>query len=236
MMQIKCPKCGQMFDLSGNDADEIRQQIRSHELEKEVNRRIHLIEETQEAKQELAIREALSKEHDKHSEELESVRKKQMEAEAKYKSEKESFQIRLDKAVLETEKRFAKELADKDAQIKAKTAEAEYYKDLKAKMSTKMVGESLEQHCSNEFNKLRATAFRYDYFEKDNEVSSSGSKGDFVYRAHTQDGLELVSIMFEMKNEMETTEKKHKNEDFFKDRIVVVYDNLRSCDHVGSRF
>ena len=217
MMQIKCPKCGQMFDLSGNDADEIRQQIRSHELEKEVNRRIHLIEETQEAKQELAIREALSKEHDKHSEELESVRKKQMEAEAKYKSEKESSQIRLDKVVLETEKRFAKELADKDAQIKAKTAEVEYYKDLKAKMSTKMVGESLEQHCSNEFNKLRATAFRYDYFEKDNEVSSSGSKGDFVYRAHTQDGLELVSIMFEMKNEMETTEKKHKNEDFFKE-------------------
>lgn len=216
-MQIKCPECGKVFDLSGSDADEIRQQIRNHELEKEVKRRVDQFKETQDAKQELAVKEAVSKEREKYMAELESARRKQHDAETQAKTEKESAQIRLDKAVLETEKKFTEQLSEKDAEIKAKTVEAEYYRDLKARMSTKMVGESLEQHCHDEFEKLRATAFRFDYFEKDNEVSSSGSKGDFVYRAYTPDKMELVSIMFEMKNEMETTEKKHKNEDFFKE-------------------
>ena len=216
-MQIKCPECGKVFDLSGSDADEIRQQIRNHELEKEVKRRVDQFKETQDAKQELAVKEAVSKEREKYTAELESARRKQHDAEIQAKTEKESAQIRLDKAVLETEKKFTEQLSEKDAEIKAKTVEAEYYRDLKARMSTKMVGESLEQHCHDEFEKLRATAFRFDYFEKDNEVSSSGSKGDFVYRAYTPDKMELVSIMFEMKNEMETTEKKHKNEDFFKE-------------------
>lgn len=216
-MQIKCPECGKVFDLSGSDADEIRQQIRNHELEKEVKRRVDQFKETQDAKQELAVKEAVSKEREKYMAELESARRKQHDAETQAKTEKESAQIRLDKAVLETEKKFMEQLSEKDAEIKAKTVEAEYYRDLKARMSTKMVGESLEQHCHDEFEKLRATAFRFDYFEKDNEVSSSGSKGDFVYRAYTPDKMELVSIMFEMKNEMETTEKKHKNEDFFKE-------------------
>jgi hypothetical protein len=216
-MQIRCPECGKVFDLSGSDADEIRQQIRNHELEKEVKRRVDQFKETQDAKQELAVKEAVSKEREKYMTELESARRKQHDAEMQAKTEKESSQIRLDKAVLETEKKFTEQLSEKDAEIKAKTVEAEYYRDLKARMSTKMVGESLEQHCHDEFEKLRATAFRFDYFEKDNEVSSSGSKGDFVYRAYTPDKMELVSIMFEMKNEMETTEKKHKNEDFFKE-------------------
>ncbi len=216
-MQIRCPECGKVFDLSGSDADEIRQQIRNHELEKEVKRRVDQFKETQDAKQELAVKEAVSKEREKYTAELESARRKQHDAEMQAKTEKESAQIRLDKAVLETEKKFTEQLSEKDAEIKAKTVEAEYYRDLKARMSTKMVGESLEQHCHDEFEKLRATAFRFDYFEKDNEVSSSGSKGDFVYRAYTPDKMELVSIMFEMKNEMETTEKKHKNEDFFKE-------------------
>lgn len=216
-MQIRCPECGKVFDLSGSDADEIRQQIRNYELEKEVKRRVDQFKETQDAKQELAVKEAVSKEREKYTAELESARRKQHDAEMQAKTEKESAQIRLDKAVLETEKRFTEQLSEKDAEIKAKTVEAEYYRDLKARMSTKMVGESLEQHCHDEFEKLRATAFRFDYFEKDNEVSSSGSKGDFVYRAYTPDKMELVSIMFEMKNEMETTEKKHKNEDFFKE-------------------
>lgn len=216
-MQIRCPECGKVFDLSGSDADKIRQQIRNHELEKEVKRRVDQFKETQDAKQELAVKEAVSKEREKYTAELESARRKQHDAEMQAKTEKESAQIRLDKAVLETEKRFTEQLSEKDAEIKAKTVEAEYYRDLKARMSTKMVGESLEQHCHDEFEKLRATAFRFDYFEKDNEVSSSGSKGDFVYRAYTPDNMELVSIMFEMKNEMETTEKKHKNEDFFKE-------------------
>ena len=183
-MQITCPNCGTIFDLSGNDADIIRQQIRTKELESEVQKRMKALEDAE--------------------------------------------SLRIKTAVLESEKQFQEELSKKDAEIKAKTIEAEYYKDLKARMSTKMVGESLEQHCHDEFEKLRATAFRHDYFEKDNDASS-GSKGDFIYRAYTSDGLELVSIMFEMKNEMDTTEKKHKNADFFKeldkDRIE------KQCDY-----
>ncbi|MBR0482451.1 MAG: DUF2130 domain-containing protein [Firmicutes bacterium] len=110
---------------------------------------------------------------------------------------------------LALEEGYKKELAGKDEMIA-------YYRDFKAKQSTKMVGESLEQHCSYEFNKLRPTAFRNAYFEKDND-SSSGSKGDFIYRDYDDAGTEYISIMFEMKNENDTTATKHKNEHFFKE-------------------
>lgn len=103
-----------------------------------------------------------------------------------------------------------------ESQLKSKEAAIEFYKDLKTKMSTKMVGETLEQHCETEFNKLRATGFQNAYFEKDNDAKT-GSKGDYIYRESTEDGLEFISIMFEMKNEMDTTATKHKNEDFFKE-------------------
>lgn len=103
-----------------------------------------------------------------------------------------------------------------EGMLKEKDAEINYYKDFKSRQSTKMVGESLEQHCEIEFNKLRATAFRNAYFEKDNDARS-GSKGDFIYREKSEDGVEFISIMFEMKNEMDTTATKHKNEDFFKE-------------------
>ncbi len=101
-------------------------------------------------------------------------------------------------------------------QLKAKDAAIEFYKDLKIRMSTKMVGETLEQHCETEFNRLRMTAFPYAYFEKDNDAKT-GSKGDYIFRDKTDDGVEFLSIMFEMKNEMDTTATKHKNEDFFKE-------------------
>ena len=91
-----------------------------------------------------------------------------------------------------------------------------HYKDLKSKLSTKLLGETLEQHCEIEFNKLRATAFRNAYFEKDND-SKSGSKGDYIYREINEDGVEVISIMFEMKNEGDETATKHKNEHFFKE-------------------
>ena len=103
-----------------------------------------------------------------------------------------------------------------DLQLKEKDSLLEFYKDLKAKMSTKMVGETLEQHCEIEFNKLRSTAFQNAYFEKDNDVRT-GSKGDYIYRESTAEGTEFISIMFEMKNEMDTTATKHKNEDFLKE-------------------
>ena len=114
--------------------------------------------------------------------------------------------------LLETSLReqFASELKNKDELIA-------YYKDLKSRMSTKMVGESLEKHCEEEFERLRATAFPKAEFGKDNTVSKSGSKGDYIYREFDDDGNELLSIMFEMKNENDETATKHKNEHFFKE-------------------
>ena len=97
-----------------------------------------------------------------------------------------------------------------------KDEQIEYYKDFKARQSTKMVGESLEQHCLAQFNSIRMTAFPHAYFEKDNDARS-GSKGDFIFREAAEDGTEFISIMFEMKNEMDETATKHKNEDFFKE-------------------
>ena len=99
--------------------------------------------------------------------------------------------------------------------IAYKEGEIERYKDMKARLSTKLVGESLEQHCEVEFNKLRATAFPRAYFEKDNDASE-GSKGDFIFRECDEEGNEIVSIMFEMKNESDDSSHRHKNEDFFK--------------------
>ena len=104
-----------------------------------------------------------------------------------------------------------------EQQIKDREETIDRLKDLKAKLSTKMVGETLEQHCQNEFNSIRTTAFPRAEFGKDNTVSASGSKGDFIFRDFDEKGNEIVSIMFEMKNENDTTATKHKNEDFFKE-------------------
>jgi hypothetical protein len=112
--------------------------------------------------------------------------------------------------------KFEGQLKMKDEIIKVKDEEIIMRRDLKTRLSTKMLGETLEQHCENEFNKLRATAFQKAYFEKDNN-SSTGSKGDFIYREHDDAGNEIISIMFEMKNEADETATKKKNEDFFKE-------------------
>ncbi len=119
--------------------------------------------------------------------------------------------------------RYENELKGKDEMIA-------YYKDMKARMSTKMIGETLEQHCETEFNKLRPTAFQRAYFEKDNAVSkTTGSKGDYIYRECDENGNEIISIMFEMKNENETTATKHKNEHFFKELDKDRREKMRVC-------
>ena len=129
----------------------------------------------------------------------------------------------LEKQLLESSlnEKYQLELKTKDEQI-------EYYKDLKAKLSTKMVGETLEIHCETEFNRLRSTGFQRAYFEKDNEVRE-GSKGDYIFKDFSEDGIETVSIMFDMKNESDTTATKKKNEDlhtkFFKKNNKVIYRN-----------
>ncbi len=119
----------------------------------------------------------------------------------------------------EEKERQLKEQALKDnyeEKLRAKDEQIAYYKDFKARQSTKMVGESLEQHCETEFNRLRATGFQAAYFEKDNDVRT-GSKGDYIFRESDENGVEFISIMFEMKNEMERTATKKKNEDFFRE-------------------
>lgn len=148
---------------------------------------------------------------------------------------KETKDLEINKAKNELEI-YKSEMANKfdsmkdsyEQQLSAKQELVDYYKDFKTKMSTKMIGESLEQHCANEFNKNRMGMFRNAYFEKDNEVVE-GSKGDFVFRDFDEDGVEIISIMFEMKNEADTTSAKHKNEDFFdkldKDR------NRKKCEY-----
>ncbi len=126
---------------------------------------------------------------------------------------KETEKQLLEKSLIE---KFSAELKTKDDIIKLKDDEIAFRKDMKLKLSTKMVGETLEQHCETEFNKLRATAFQKAYFEKDNDARS-GSKGDYIYRETDESGNEIISIMFEMKNEGDETATKKKNEDFFKE-------------------
>ncbi|HEY0045976.1 MAG TPA: DUF2130 domain-containing protein, partial [Flavobacterium sp.] len=146
-------------------------------------------------------------------------------SEAIQKIEKERDELSYNLKHKETEKqllekslneKFVSQLKTKDDIIKLKDEEIALRKDMKLKLSTKMVGETLEQHCETEFNKLRATAFQNAYFEKDNN-SRSGSKGDFIYRENDEFGNEIISIMFEMKNEGDETTNKKRNEDFFKE-------------------
>ncbi len=126
---------------------------------------------------------------------------------------KETEKLLLEKSLIE---KYSAEIKTKDEIIKIKDQEIDFRKDLKQKLSTKMLGETLEQHCENAFNSLRATAFQQAYFEKDNDAKS-GSKGDYIYKEHNEDGVEIISIMFEMKNENDGTSTKKKNEDFLKE-------------------
>lgn len=154
-----------------------------------------------ELRRELAVSEAIKvieKERDGLSNELKN---------------KETEKQLLEKSLNE---KYSNDLKTKDDIIKLKDDEIAFRKDMKLKLSTKMLGETLEQHCENEFNKLRATAFQHAYFEKDND-SRLGSKGDYVYKESDEQGNEIISIMFEMKNENDETATKKRNEDFFKE-------------------
>lgn len=138
--------------------------------------------------------------------------------EAVTKVEKERDELRMELTTKESEKKLGEaNLKDKyEIELRSKDEMIAYYKDMKAKLSTKMIGETLEQHCETEFNKLRATAFPKAYFEKDNDAKT-GSKGDYIYREHDESGNEIISIMFDMKNEQDETATKKKNEDFLKE-------------------
>lgn len=176
------------------------EQKKLQEKEKEINE-LKSKNDRAEVEKKLAITEAiwnLEKDRDRIEGELKN---KEMEKQL------------LEKSLIE---KYSNDLKSKDDIIKMKDEEITLRKDMKLKLSTKMVGETLEQHCEDEFNKLRATAFPKAYFEKDNDARS-GSKGDFIYRENDEDGNEIISIMFEMKNEGDETATKKRNEDFFRE-------------------
>ena len=223
MSEIKCPKCGTTFKVDDSSYADILSQVRTHEFEDEVKKRVadakkqadsakDLALAKQEASQATQIAELKSQlkqaEAEKKLAVAEALKPVEKElSEAKIRQEAMVSQVKLREAALKTQYEGA---------IKLKDEEIERLKDLKSKLSTKMVGETLEQHCQTEFNRLRATAFKNAYFEKDNDART-GSKGDYIYREEDEEGNEIISIMFEMKNENETTATKHKNEDFFKE-------------------
>ena len=139
------------------------------------------------------------------------------EATAKLERELDGYKKDLDNIKAQTEKKELMLVQNYEQQLRDRDEVIDRLKDLKTKLSTKMVGETLEQHCQNEFNSIRATAFPHAVFDKDNVVSATGSKGDYILRDYDANGNEIVSIMFEMKNENDTTATKHKNEDFLKE-------------------
>ena len=182
-------------------AEKERQLIAAQAEMNRVSNELNLKIEQSKIEQQLSVSEAV-KAMEKERDGLQNaLNQKQLETQLLEKSLQEQFQ-----ATLKT----------KDEIIKLKDEEIAMRKEMKLKLSTKMIGETLEQHCENEFNKLRATAFPNAYFEKDNN-SSSGSKGDFIYRETDEQGNEIISIMFEMKNEGDETATKKRNEDFFKE-------------------
>lgn len=223
MSEIKCPKCGKTFKIDENSYAEIVKQVRDIEFNNDIESKIHDATEVLHAK---SAAEYLKLKNEKDAEiaKLEakissfSTEKKLAVAEAVAKIEKERDELSKNLQVTEAEaKSNVVAMKDKyESALKLKEEQIEQLKDFKAKQSTKMVGESLEQFCHDEFDKIRMTAFPNAYFEKDNDAKT-GSKGDFIFKETDENGVEIVSIMFEMKNEMDTTATKHKNEDFFKE-------------------
>ncbi len=298
MQEIKCPNCGEVFQVDETGYNQIARQVRDKEFAKELEHRVneleakqkqelelirlqeekehtanitkkdaeisdkeHLIAELQtkleasETAKNLAVSEAVEKKNREISrtamEHSESLTKKDAEISARdrriaeLQSKLEAGETAMKLAVAQAVEKKNDELSQKSSEIaslrgelKNKETESrlnekslieqyevelkhkdeliEYYKDFKARQSTKMIGESLEQHCLTQFNSIRMTAFPNAYFEKDNDART-GSKGDFIFRECGEDGTEFISIMFEMKNEADTTATKHKNEDFLKE-------------------
>ena len=170
-----------------------------------------------EAEKNLAVSEAVHQKETETASKISEMQRALDKAETEKQLAVSEITREKDAEITELRTRSQAEQAQHAQEIKLKDEMIGYYKDFKAKQSTKAVGESLEVYCHNEFDKVRAMAYPRAYFEKDNAVSKSGSKGDFIFRDYDETGLEFISIMFEMKNEMDTTATKHRNEDFFKE-------------------
>ena len=266
MQEIKCPKCGEVFQVDESGYAAIVKQVRDKEFLKEIeSRESQFLTEKESAVQLAKLeleREFSEKLNNKETEiaklkseiEAEQITKKSAVNQTAAEKDKEIIELKnkldsfnkdkeleitklvtkmnselSEKDNLITKLNGEKDLTEKEFQLKEQSIKEKYeteirfkddeisrLKDYKLKLSTKMVGESLEQHCETEFNRLRATGFQKAYFEKDNDAKS-GSKGDFIYRDYDTNGGEFISIMFEMKNETDTTSSKKKNTDFLKE-------------------
>ena len=237
MNEIICPHCKKAFKIDEAGFADILKQVRDDQFEKELHDRLALAEKEQESAVKLAeanIKNSIQKELAEKEAEIADMKagieraeleKKLAVTEAVNKIEKERDELAgelkskdTEKQLLETslKEKYTADLKAKDDIIKLQNDEIAFRKDMKVKLSTKMIGETLEQHCETEFNKLRATGFQNAYFEKDND-SKTGSKGDYVYRENDEAGNEIISIMFEMKNEGDETATKKKNEDFLRE-------------------
>ena len=227
MNEIKCPNCGKVFQVDEAGYASIVSQVRNALFEKEVEDRVNSVRRESAAVQEKALaelnakhRQALTEKdleinHLKDSARAAETEKQLAVRTAVQQKENEITELR-GKVIQEKQAAEIREQSLKEAhktEVARLEAEVEQYRDFKLRQSTKMIGESLEQQCLTTFNQVRMMAFPRAYFEKDNEVIE-GTKGDFVYREETEDGLPLLSILFEMKNEADATEKKHKNDDF----------------------
>ena len=237
MNEIICPNCNKAFKVDETGYADILKQVKDQKFEEEINARLKLADQAKadavmlaEANVKNSIQQTL---FDKEKELTEVKAKleqatiqKQIELTAAVDDvtkqrdnlanelKNKNLQIVLEKTSLEN--KFNSEINLKDQVIKLRDDEIIRIKDMKSKLSTKMVGESLEKHCEDEFNKIRTTAFPKAKFGKDNDASS-GSKGDYIYREEDESGIEIISIMFEMKNESDTTATKKKNDDFLKE-------------------
>lgn len=252
MKEIKCPKCGEVFQVDESGYAAIVKQVRDKEFEKELADRKAQFD----AEKQAAVKLVQAQTMQQMSEDISALKQQLAASQSKLKAQTEAqeAQLKAQLALQENAQKLEtvnlitqkeKELAQKERELdllagkmetfkqesllreqglkdgyeerlRLKDEQIAYYRDFKARQSTKMVGESLEQHCEIEFNRLRATGFQNAYFEKDNDARS-GSKGDYIYREFDAQQLEFISIMFEMKNEMDETATKKKNEDFLKE-------------------
>lgn len=230
MNEIKCPHCGKAFKVDEAGYADILKQVRDSEFEQQLHERLELAEKDKLNAVELAknkVGNEMQKAAAAKDAEIQDLKAKLgtnevvqklaiTEAVSAVEKERDELKNGLRQAGLEKQL-SEKSLKDKyETQIKDRDDAIERLRDMKARLSTKMVGETLEQHCETEFNRIRSTAFPRAYFEKDNDAST-GSKGDYIFRDLDEAGTEIVSIMFEMKNESDTTATKKKNEDFLKE-------------------
>lgn len=262
MNEIKCPKCGTVFQINETDYESIVKQIRDKEFEKEIKTREQQYKMDKDSAVKLAIagiEKELKEELNKKEQEIlvlqSSLKLKEEQTKSKIQNDYKDILNKKELELSELKNKIKLQISENEfaiknavsvkeqeintlnskleltkgeyllkeknlmnsyeEKLKNKDEQIAYYKDFKAKQSTKMIGESLEQHCNNEFNKLRPL-FKNCYFEKDNDIKT-GSKGDFIFRDYDDEGTEIVSIMFEMKNEADMTTTKHKNEDFLKE-------------------